>query len=178
MDIKNLIHPEPPLAGGSYAGVVAREAAGNSLEALYLVIERERLARDAKLLQEEETKRMKLQKRQEQALERACPHRKNRHRCKLCKGREICMHDKLKYDCNLCSTSFCSHGKKKYRCRECGGSSICTHGKERARCVECGGSSICIHKKVLYSCKECYKCHHNNNKRTCQLCKDSAKEQK
>ena len=50
----------------------------------------------------------------------ACPHGRERYRCKECGGKEIC-----------------EHGRVRSYCKECGGGSICEHGRERYRCKEC-----------------------------------------
>ena len=56
----------------------------------------------------------------------ACPHGRQRSRCKECGGGSIC-----------------EHGRQRSRCKECGGGSFCEHGRRRSRCKECGGSQIC-----------------------------------
>ena len=53
----------------------------------------------------------------------ACPHGRQRSKCKECGGSQIC-----------------EHGRQRHRCKECGGSSICEHGRRRSRCKECGGA--------------------------------------
>ena len=68
----------------------------------------------------------------------ACPHGKQRSRCKECGGGGIC-----------------EHGRVRSTCKECGGSGICEHGRVRSRCKECGGGSICEHGRVRSKCKEC-----------------------
>ena len=70
----------------------------------------------------------------------ACPHGRQRTRCKECGGKGIC-----------------EHGRKRSKCKECGGGSICEHGRVRSVCKECGGGSICEHGRVRYQCKECKK---------------------
>ena len=50
----------------------------------------------------------------------ACPHGKQRSRCKECGGSQIC-----------------EHGRQRQKCKECGGGSICEHGRRRNRCEEC-----------------------------------------
>ena len=50
----------------------------------------------------------------------ACPHGKQRSRCKECGGGGIC-----------------EHGRRRSRCKECGGSQICEHGRVRSLCKEC-----------------------------------------
>ena len=71
---------------------------------------------------------------------RACPHGKQRSKCKECGG-----------------ASICEHGRRRSQCKECGGSQICEHGRQRDYCKECGGSQICEHGRQRYSCKECKK---------------------
>jgi len=68
----------------------------------------------------------------------ACPHGRERSRCKECGGSEIC-----------------EHGRERSTCKECGGSGICEHGRQRSRCKECGGGAICEHGRVRSKCKEC-----------------------
>ena len=70
----------------------------------------------------------------------ACPHGKQRSRCKECGGGGIC-----------------EHGRRRSRCKECGGSGVCEHGRERSKCKECGGSGICEHGRRRSQCKECKK---------------------
>ena len=50
----------------------------------------------------------------------ACPHGRQRSKCKECGGQGIC-----------------EHGRQRHRCKECGGSQICEHGRERSNCKEC-----------------------------------------
>ena len=68
----------------------------------------------------------------------ACPHGRQRSRCKECGGSAIC-----------------EHGRERSECKECGGSSICEHGRVRCVCKECGGGSICEHGRRRYRCKDC-----------------------
>ena len=70
----------------------------------------------------------------------ACPHGRERSKCKECGGGSICV-----------------HGRVRSRCKECGGGSFCVHGRERSKCKECGGSQICVHGRQRSSCKECKK---------------------
>lgn len=49
-----------------------------------------------------------------------CPHGKQKHFCRECRG-----------------SGFCEHGKQKYVCRECDGSMFCDHGKQKQTCREC-----------------------------------------
>ena len=68
----------------------------------------------------------------------ACPHGRQRRKCKECGGSHIC-----------------EHGRLRYYCKECGGSQICEHGRQRSHCKECGGASICEHGRQRHQCKEC-----------------------
>ena len=68
----------------------------------------------------------------------ACPHGRQRSRCKECGG-----------------ASICEHGRDRYICKECGGAGICEHGRVRQYCKECGGASICEHGRRRYRCKDC-----------------------
>ena len=68
----------------------------------------------------------------------ACPHGRQRSRCKECGGGSIC-----------------EHGRIRSQCKECGGASICEHGRQRNICKECGGSQICEHGRRRTQCKEC-----------------------
>jgi hypothetical protein len=70
----------------------------------------------------------------------ACPHGRQRSRCKECGG-----------------ASICEHGRVRYQCKECGGSGICEHGRRRTVCKECGGSAFCEHGRQRSKCKECKK---------------------
>ena len=70
----------------------------------------------------------------------ACPHGRQRSRCKECGGKGIC-----------------EHGRLRSKCKECGGSQICEHGRLRSLCKECGGGSICEHGRRRSKCKECKK---------------------
>ena len=70
---------------------------------------------------------------------RACPHGRQRSKCKECGGSQIC-----------------EHGRQRYRCNDCDGSAICEHGRQRSQCKECGGSSICEHGRQRSECKECH----------------------
>ena len=69
---------------------------------------------------------------------RACPHGRERSKCKECGG-----------------ASICEHGRVRTQCKECGGGSICEHGHRRSTCKECGGASICEHGRRRHRCKEC-----------------------
>ena len=55
-----------------------------------------------------------------------CEHKRQRSRCKECKGSSICEHQRIRS-----------------RCKECKGSSICEHQRLRSTCKECKGSGIC-----------------------------------
>jgi hypothetical protein len=66
----------------------------------------------------------------------ACPHGRQRSRCKECGG-----------------ASICEHGRRRSQCKECVGSQICEHGRIRSSCKECGGASICEHGRERSKCK-------------------------
>ena len=86
----------------------------------------------------------------------ACPHGRQRSRCKECGGSGICEHGRLRYLCKECGGSgICEHGRQRKQCKECGGASICEHGRQRSKCKECGGSQICEHGRQRHRCKEC-----------------------
>ena len=53
----------------------------------------------------------------------ACPHGRQRCRCKECGGGAIC-----------------EHGRIRSTCKECGGGAICEHGRRRRECKECRGA--------------------------------------
>ena len=55
----------------------------------------------------------------------ACPHGRQRSKCKECGGSEIC-----------------EHGRRRSKCKECGGGSICEHGRIRSRCKDCRGERL------------------------------------
>ena len=65
-----------------------------------------------------------------------CPHGvKWRSQCKVCSA---CPHGRQRSKCKECGgASICEHGRERYKCKECGGASICEHGRERCRCKEC-----------------------------------------
>ena len=80
---------------------------------------------------------------------------KPRSHCKVCGA---CPHGRQRYRCKECGgASICEHGRERWYCKECGGGSMCEHGRRRSRCKECGGSQICEHGRVRYKCKECKK---------------------
>jgi hypothetical protein len=88
----------------------------------------------------------------------ACPHGRQRFRCKECGGSGICEHGRQRPHCKECGgASICEHGCERYRCKECGGSGICEHGRRRSQCKECGGSAFCEHGRQRFRCKECKK---------------------
>ena len=88
----------------------------------------------------------------------ACPHGRQRYRCKECGGASICEHGRERSTCKECGgASICEHGRRRSKCKECGGSAFCEHGRERSTCKECGGGSICEHGRERYKCKECKK---------------------
>lgn len=104
-----------------------------------------------------------------------CEHGRYRSKCKECGGKSICEHGRQRHRCKECGgTSICSHGRVRSQCKECGGSSICEHGRKRNQCKECGGTSICQHGRVRFSCKECggvYICPHGLAPNVCKECR-------
>ena len=88
----------------------------------------------------------------------ACPHGRQRSKCKECGGKGICEHGRVRSQCKECGGgAICEHGRRRSECKECGGASICEHGHRRSRCKECGGGSICEHGRERSKCKECKK---------------------
>ena len=94
----------------------------------------------------------------------ACPHGRERSKCKECGGHGICEHGRRRSRCKECggasnlrarSSALSVQGVRwvinlrarssALWCKECGGASICEHGRERHKCKECGGGSICEH---------------------------------
>ena len=66
---------------------------------------------------------------------------KQRSNCKVCSA---CPHGRERRKCKECGgASICEHGRERNRCKECGGASICEHGRIRSGCKECGGKGIC-----------------------------------
>jgi hypothetical protein len=54
---------------------------------------------------------------------------KPRSKCKVCGA---CPHGRQRYRCKECGGgSICEHGRIRYECKECGGSRICEHGRQR-----------------------------------------------
>ena len=106
---------------------------------------------------------------------RACPHGRQRSKCKECGGASICEHGRVRSKCKECGgASICEHGRQRHQCKECGGGSICEHGRRRSRCNECGGGSICEHGRIRYECKECGGasiCEHGRRRDRCKECK-------
>jgi hypothetical protein len=104
----------------------------------------------------------------------ACPHGRQRCRCKECGGASICEHGRQRRICKECGGSqICEHGRERSRCKECGGSQICEHGRRRSECKECGGSSICEHGRQRSKCKECGGasiCDHGHQRYRCKEC--------
>ena len=49
-----------------------------------------------------------------------CEHKRQRNKCKDCRG-----------------ASFCEHNRQRSRCKLCGGSSFCQHDKRKDKCKEC-----------------------------------------
>ena len=65
---------------------------------------------------------------------------KPRSRCKVCSA---CPHGKQRSRCKECGgASICEHGRQRYRCKECGGAEICEHGRQRYRCKECKSARV------------------------------------
>ena len=63
-----------------------------------------------------------------------------RSHCKVCSA---CPHGRQRYKCKECGGSqICEHGRERSHCKECGGSAICEHGRQRSQCNECGGASV------------------------------------
>ena len=62
---------------------------------------------------------------------------KKRSRCKVCSA---CPHGRQRARCKECGGSqICEHGRVRTVCKECVGSVICEHRRRRDRCNECGG---------------------------------------
>ena len=79
---------------------------------------------------------------------------KYRSNCKVCSA---CPHGRQRSKCKECGgASICEHGRQRSTCKECGGSQICEHGRRRHRCKECGGASICEHGRRRSKCKDCH----------------------
>ena len=54
---------------------------------------------------------------------------KPRSKCKVCSA---CPHGKQRSKCKECGgVSICEHGRRRSQCKECGGSGICEHGRQR-----------------------------------------------
>ena len=80
---------------------------------------------------------------------------KPRSKCKVCSA---CPHGRQRSKCKECGgASICVHGRERYYCKECGGGGICVHGRQRSHCKECGGSQICVHGRQRSSCGKCKK---------------------
>ncbi len=78
-----------------------------------------------------------------------CPHGKNKHTCKGCKGSGICECGKIRYYCRKCKGGgFCEHGVQKRGCHDCVGTYICEHDRRRDYCKQCGGFPVAV--KQLY----------------------------
>ena len=62
----------------------------------------------------------------------ACPHGRQRSKCKECGGKGICEHGRRRSQCKECGGkgSYASTVVSALECKECGGSSICEHGRE------------------------------------------------
>jgi hypothetical protein len=106
---------------------------------------------------------------------RACPHGRQRYRCKECGGASICEHGRERSTCKECGgASICEHDRIRSTCKDCGGSQICEHGRMRSQCKECGGSQICEHGRIRSTCKECGGsgiCEHGRVRTTCKECR-------
>ena len=60
---------------------------------------------------------------------------KHRSKCKVCNA---CPHGRQRFRCKECGgASICKHGRERYKCKECGGAGICEHGRRRYDCKEC-----------------------------------------
>ena len=77
-----------------------------------------------------------IKKKRESTAKNPCPHGKySTYMCKECGGAGLCVHDKRKDYCKVCSKSICPHGKvSSYYCRECKGRGCCEHGRSRYYC--------------------------------------------
>ena len=63
---------------------------------------------------------------------------KQRSRCKVCSA---CPHGRQRSKCKECGGSeICEHSRHRSRCKNCGGGAYCKHGGERRRCKECGSN--------------------------------------
>ena len=104
----------------------------------------------------------------------ACPHGRQRCRCKECGGASICEHGRQRKSCKQCGGSqICEHSRVRSYCKECGGGGICEHGHDRYTCKECGGSGICEHSRIRSQCKECGgggTCEHGRRHTKCKEC--------
>jgi hypothetical protein len=104
----------------------------------------------------------------------ACPHGRQRCRCKECGGASICEHGRQRKSCKQCGGSqICEHSRVRSYCKECGGGGICEHGHDRYTCKECGGSGICEHSRIRSQCKECGgggTCEHGRRRTKCKEC--------
>ena len=69
-----------------------------------------------------------------------CPHGvKYRSACKVCSA---CPHGRQRSRCKECGgAQSASTVVGALECKECGGAAICEHGRRRSQCKECGGSS-------------------------------------
>lgn len=70
-----------------------------------------------------------------------CQHRRQRNKCRDCKGAGICTHGRQRNLCPACGgASICQHSRVRGRCPQC----PCNpHGVERAMCVDCLGADVC-----------------------------------
>ena len=95
----------------------------------------------------------------------ACPHGRQRSKCKECGGKGICEHGRRRSQCKECggasnlrarSSALSMQGVRwvsesastvvyALSARSAVGHRICEHGRHRSYCKECGGASICEH---------------------------------
>jgi hypothetical protein len=62
----------------------------------------------------------------------------------VCRGSQVCEHNKQKHDCVDCKGhNICEHNKLRYQCVDCEGGRICEHKKRKSHCKQCGGSALC-----------------------------------
>ena len=105
----------------------------------------------------------------------ACPHGRQRCRCKDCGGASICSHGRKRTTCRECGGGGpCgAHARQRSLCKECGGGSICAHGRRRVICKDCGGAGLCPHGRQHHVCKPCGGasiCAHGRRRDRCKPC--------
>ena len=105
----------------------------------------------------------------------ACPHGRQRCRCKDCGGASICSHGRKRTTCRECGGGgLCgAHARQRSLCKECGGGSICAHGRRRVICKDCGGAGLCPHGRQHHVCKPCGGasiCAHGRRRDRCKPC--------